>query len=82
MILAAAGEANPAISQPIRLVENPTVAKEPAAGHLLQRLPSFATAATLAMLLAMTIANSNLNPKHQPVPECASIQKTRPGGIA
>jgi signal transduction histidine kinase len=50
--------ANPAISQRIKRVEELATGKEAGAGHLLQRLPSFAAAATLAMLLAMTLATA------------------------
>lgn len=50
--------ANPAVSQPLNHVEASTPGKEAAAGHLLKRLPSFAAAATLAMLLAMTLATA------------------------
>ncbi len=49
---------NPAISQPFKKVEESAVGKEATRGHLLQRLPSFAAAATLAMLLAMTLATA------------------------
>jgi hypothetical protein len=50
--------ANPANSQHIRSVEEPAVGRNPAAGHLLQRLPSFAAAATLAMTLTLATAIS------------------------
>ncbi|MCH7983109.1 MAG: CHASE domain-containing protein, partial [Chloroflexi bacterium] len=50
--------ANPAISQPFNGIEDPAAGSDSGSGHLLQRLPSFAAAATLAMLLAMTVATA------------------------
>ena len=50
--------ANLAVSQPLTHVEATAPGKEAAAGHLLKRLPSLAAAATLAMLLAMTLATA------------------------
>ncbi len=50
--------ANQAISQPINRIEDSTTGTDADSGHILQRLPSFAAAATLAMLLAMTIATA------------------------
>ncbi len=50
--------ANPAISGLIKQSEQESASKDGSAGHLLQRLPSFAAAATLAMLLAMTLATA------------------------
>lgn len=50
--------ANPAVTQPLNHAEATTPGKDAAAGHLLKRLPSFAAAATLAMLLAMTLATA------------------------
>ena len=50
--------ANPAVSQPVNHVQASAPGKEAAAGHLLKRLPSLAAAATLAMLLAMTLATA------------------------
>lgn len=50
--------ANLAISQPLNRVEDTAAANESESGHLLQRLPSLAAAATLAMLLAMTIGTA------------------------
>jgi len=50
--------ANPAISQPITRIEDQQDAIQAATGHLLQRLPSLAAAATLAMLLTMTLATA------------------------
>jgi signal transduction histidine kinase len=50
--------ANPAISQPVTQRESRQEAIQATTGHLLQRLPSFAAAATLAMLLAMTLATA------------------------
>jgi len=49
---------NPAVNHPGNHADATAPGKEAAAGHLLQRLPSFAAAATLAMLLAMTIATA------------------------
>ena len=50
--------ANPAVSQPLNHVGTSAPGKEAAPGHLLKRLPSFAAAAILAMLLAMTLATA------------------------
>ena len=50
--------ANPAIPRIVNSAEQSAPSKEASAGHLLQRLPSFAAAATLAMLLAMTLATA------------------------
>ena len=50
--------ANPAVTQPLNHVEATVPGKEAAAGHLTKRLPSLAAAATLAMLLAMTLATA------------------------
>ena len=50
--------ANIAISQPIDRVEEPAAVNESGSGHLLQRLPSLAAAATLAMLIAMTMGTA------------------------
>lgn len=50
--------ANPAIAQQFNQIDEAVVESESNDGHLLQRLPSFAAAATLAMLLAMTIATA------------------------
>ncbi len=50
--------ANPAIPSAIKRGESNPANREDSPGHLLQRLPSFAAAATLAMLLAMTLATA------------------------
>jgi signal transduction histidine kinase len=50
--------ANPAIPRLVKDSGRSVAEKDQAAGHLLQRLPSFAAAATLAMLLAMTLATA------------------------
>ena len=50
--------ANPAIPRLHKQSEHSDVGRESTPGHLLQRLPSFAAAATLAMLLAMTLATA------------------------
>ncbi len=50
--------ANPAIPRILRQNDQSTSVRENGSGHLLQRLPSFAAAATLAMLLAMTLATA------------------------
>jgi len=50
--------ANPAIPRLLKQGEQPSSTRENGSGHLLQRLPSFAAAATLAMLLAMTLATA------------------------
>jgi hypothetical protein len=49
---------NPAVSQPFNHVEASVPDKEATVGHLLKRLPSLAAAATLAMVLAMTLATA------------------------
>lgn len=50
--------ANPAISQPVNRTEDSVTGNDSGSGHLLQRLPSLAAAATLAMLLAMTLGTA------------------------
>ena len=50
--------ANPAIPQSVNRVDEPATESQSGSGHLLQRLPSLAAAATLAMLLAMTVASA------------------------
>ncbi|MCH7982940.1 MAG: CHASE domain-containing protein [Chloroflexi bacterium] len=50
--------ANPAISQSVNRIEVSPAGRVSDRGHLLQRLPTLAAAATLAMLLAMTVATA------------------------
>ena len=50
--------ANPAIPQTFHRVDDSTDRNDSGSGRLLQRLPSLAAAATLAMLLAMTVATA------------------------